>query len=381
MSKSKKILIFSILIFLFFSCSREKSTGGDLYSGKQYENPGPYTIEVVAKNLWVPWSIVFADSNRILVTERNGNLRVIENGKLSDIPLYTFGEVAPRGEGGLMGMTLDPDYINNKYIYFSYTYGNNNSVKVKIVRFKDAGNTLIEEKTLLDNIRGASFHDGCRLKFGPYNKLYITTGDAGDKEDAQNINSLNGKILRINSDGTIPEDNPFPGSPVWCYGNRNPQGIAWYPGTDIMYETEHGPSGFDGPGGGDEVNIIKKGKNYGWPVVHHKMHKEGMEDPLLEFTPAVAPAGAMFYSGNMFPEFKNNFFFCCLRGEGIIRVLIDEKDPEKIISYDKMKEIDFGRIRDIEEAPDGSIYFCTSNRDGRGSVRGGDDKIYRIVSK
>ncbi|MCG6960806.1 PQQ-dependent sugar dehydrogenase [bacterium BMS3Abin03] len=381
MTKSKKFLIISTFIFLFFSCSKEKSTGGDLYSGKEHIKSNSYTIEVVANNLWVPWSIVFTGSNRILITERNGNLRVIENGKLSDNPLYTFGEVASRGEGGLMGMTLDPDYENNKYIYFSYTYGNNDDVYVKIVRFKDAGNTITEEKTLLDNIRGASFHDGCRLRFGPDKKLYITTGDAGDKEDAQDINKLNGKILRLNSDGSIPEDNPFPDNPVWCYGNRNPQGIAWYPGTDIMYETEHGPSGFDGPGGGDEVNIIKKGNNYGWPVVHHKMHKEGMEDPLLEFTPAVAPAGAMFYKGNMFPEFNNNFFFCCLRGEGIIRVIIDENDPEKIISYNKMKEIDFGRIRDIEEAPDGSIYFCTSNRDGRGTVREGDDKIYRIVNK
>jgi glucose/arabinose dehydrogenase len=381
MLKSKKILIVFISIFLFFSCSREKTTGGDLRSGNEPVKSYSYKIEVIAENLCVPWSIVFTDTNRILVTERNGNLREIENGKLQKKPLYEFDDVASNGEGGLMGMTLDPDYIHNKYLYISYAYENNSSMYIKIVRFKDAGNTLTDEKTLLDNIRGASFHDGCRIKFGPDNKLYITTGDAGRKEDAQDINKLNGKILRINSDGSIPEDNPFPNNPVWCYGNRNPQGMAWYPGTDIMYETEHGPSGFDGPGGGDEVNIIKKGKNYGWPVVHHKMHKEGMVDPVLEFTPAIAPAGAMFYNGNMFPEFNNNFFFCCLRGEGIVRVIVDENDPEKIISYDKMKEIDFGRIRDIEEAPDGSIYFCTSNRDGRGTVREGDDKIFRIVRK
>lgn len=379
MSKSKKIFIIFTLIFSFFSCSREKTNGGDLHSGNKPLISESYKIEVIAKNLWVPWSIVFTDSNRILVTERNGNLRVIKNGVLQEKPLYIFNEAVSSGEGGLMGMTLDPDYVNNKYIYFSYTYKNNGDIYVKIVRLKDAGNTLTGEKTLLDNILGASFHDGCRLKFGPDKKLYITTGDAGKKDYAQDIDKLNGKILRIKSDGSIPEDNPFPNNPVWCYGNRNPQGIAWYPGTDIMYETEHGPSGFDAPGGGDEVNIIKKGKNYGWPVVHHKMHKEGMVYPVLEFTPAIAPAGAMFYKGNMFPEFNNNFFFCCLRGEGIIRVIIDEKDPEKIISYDKMKEINFGRIRDIEEAPDGSIYFCTSNRDGRGTVREGDDKIFRIV--
>lgn len=381
MPKLTKILLILTLIFLFFSCSREKTSGGNLYSEKKTIENSSFNIEVIAENLWVPWSIVFTDSNRILVTERNGKLRVIKNGKLQKDQLYKFDEVASNGEGGLMGMTLDPDYSNNKYIYISYTYLIEGEISVKIVRYKDEGNTVTEEKTLLDNIRGASFHDGCRLKFGPDKKLYITTGDAGKKEYAQDINKLNGKILRINSDGSVPKDNPFPNNPVWCYGNRNPQGIAWYPGTDVMYETEHGPSGFDGPGGGDEVNIIKKGKNYGWPVIHHKMNKEGMIEPVLEFTPAVAPAGSMFYKGNLFPEFANNFFFCCLRGEGIIRVIIDEKNPEKIISYEKMKEIDFGRIRDIEEAPDGSIYFCTSNRDGRGTLRDGDDKIFRIAKE
>lgn len=367
-----------LLIFLLtLSCSRNKISESKIQQ-QRINTDISISIDTVAENLWVPWSIAFTGTNRILVTERNGNLRVIENGKLIDNPLFHFDDVVSKGEAGLMGLTLDPEYQTNKYIYVSYAYENNSDVKVKVVRFKDNGRSVSFEKTLLENIPGAGFHDGCRLKFGPDNKLYITTGDAGERDKAQEVDKLNGKILRINSDGSIPDDNPFHSSPVWSYGNRNAQGIAWYPGTDIMYETEHGPSGFDGPGGGDEVNIIVKGKNYGWPVVHHKEHMDGMEDPVLEFTPAVAPAGAMFYKSGVIPEFKNNFFFCCLRGEGIIRVIVDENDLSKVLSYEKMNEINFGRIRDIEEAPDGSIYFCTSNSDGRGSVRDGDDKILRI---
>ncbi len=370
-----------LLILLSLSCSKNKISESKTQQQPINQVAIDYSIDTVAKNLYVPWSIVFTGGSRVLVTERSGNLRVIENGKLENEPLFHFDDVVSRGEAGLMGMTLDPEYSLNKFIYFSYAYDDNSDIRIRVARYKDNGNSISYDKTLLENIPGAGFHDGCRLKFGPDNKLYITTGDAGDRDKAQEVDKLNGKILRINSDGSIPDDNPFHSSPVWSYGNRNAQGIAWYPGTDVMYETEHGPSGFDGPGGGDEVNIIVKGKNYGWPIVHHKEHKDGMEDPILEFTPAVAPAGAMFYKSGVITQFKNNFFFCCLRGEGIIRVIVDENDPAKIISFEKMKDINFGRIRDIEEAPDGSIYFCTSNRDGRGTVNDGDDKIFRLFKK
>lgn len=168
---------------------------------------------------------------------------------------------------------------------------------------------------------------------------------------------------------------------MWSYGHRNSQGIDWYPGTDILYSTEHGPSGFDGPGGGDEVNMIIKDGNYGWPVVSHKDSKVGMISPLIEFTPAIAPASGMFYTSDSIPQFKNNFFFGCLRGSGIMRVKIDESDHEKIISAELMPDIDFGRIREVMQGTDGAIYFSTSNRDGRGSVRDGDDKIYKIAKR
>ncbi len=340
-----------------------------------------YKIELVAENLYVPWSIVFTDPARMLFTERNGSLRIIKNGNLIDKPLKVFDDVSSKGEEGLMGLVTDPDYSKNKFIYLSYAYAKNDDLKVKVVRYTDNDTELSGEKVIIDDLPAERYHAGCRIKFGPDGKLYITTGDAGKRELAQVKNSLFGKILRINSDGSFPADNPFSDNPVWSYGHRNPQGIDWYPGTDILFSTEHGPSGFDGPGGGDEVNIIVKGGNYGWPVISHRETGDGMISPVLEFTPAIAPAAGMFYRSDSIKQFRNNFFFGCLRGSGIMRAVIDEKDPGKIISCDKLKGIEFGRIRELTEGPDGAIYFSTSNRDGRGTVRKGDDKIYRIKAK
>lgn len=377
-----------LLLFLLFNLglSCKPSSTRDEYIKTQEKPPAelsdtPFNIELVASNLFVPWSIVFTDKDRILFTERNGKLRIFWEGSLLDKPLKIFNDVSTGGEEGLMGLAVDPNYKNNKFIYVSYAYDKGNALAVKVLRFKDTGDSLTDEKLLIDNLPAERYHAGCRLRFGPDGKLYVTTGDAGERQSAQNINTLYGKILRINSDGTIPSDNPFPKNPVWSYGHRNPQGIDWYPGTNIMYSTEHGPSGFDGPGGGDEVNIIVKGGNYGWPVVSHKESKEGMISPVLEYTPAIAPASGMFYGSDSISQFKNNFFFGCLRGSGMMRVVVDEKNPEKIISNELIKEIDFGRIREITEGPDGAIYFSTSNRDGRGNERSGDDKIYKIVKK
>lgn len=369
-------IIFQLLFFIL-SC-RPSSTIEHKASSVRHDSLVSYRVSIIAENLYVPWSIAFTDTSRMLVTERNGKLRIIENGKLLDKPLKVFEEVSSDGEEGLMGLTLDPDYRNNKFIYVSYAYEKNDRLNVKVVRYTDDGNELSDEKIIIDNLPAERYHAGCRIRFGPDRKLYITTGDAGEPKLAQDVNSLYGKILRLNSDGSIPNDNPFPDNPVWSFGHRNSQGIDWYPGTNILYSTEHGPSGFDGPGGGDEINIIEKGRNYGWPVISHREKKDGMISPLLEFTPAIAPAAGMFYKSNMIPQFKNNFFFACLRGSTIMRAIVDETDATKIISCDKLPDINFGRIREITEGPDGAIYFSTSNRDGRGSVREGDDKIFKL---
>ena len=282
-----------------------------------------------------------------------------------------------------MGLALDPDYANNKYVYLCYAYinaaYNGDNMRTKVKRYIDNGDNLTDANlTLIDNLPASKNHCGGRIKFGPDGKLYITAGDATERELSQDLSKLNGKILRINSDGSIPSDNPFPNSPVWVYGVRNPQGIDWFPGTNIMIESEHGPSGFDGPGGGDEVNIIEKGQNYGWPIVSHDRTKEGMMSPIIVFTPAEAPGSGMIYKGSIFPQYKNNFFFGCLRGQGIMRIVLDANDAKKVVSYEKLSGIDFGRIRDVVEGPDGFIYFSSSNKDGRGNPAGDDDKIYVI---
>lgn len=336
-----------------------------------------YEINTFVEGLVVPWSVVFTSSERALVTERGGNIRQIVKGQLSSEPLFVFEEVEAEGEAGLMGMALHPNYSVNKYIYVCLAY-ESNGLKDKVERLVDNGSSMARDKVIIENIHSARFHAGCRVKFGPDGKLYITTGDASERAQAQDKNSLAGKILRLNDDGTVPSDNPF-GSAIWSLGHRNPQGIAWNK-DGVLYETEHGPSGFDGPGGGDEVNVIKKGANYGWPVVSHDKSQAGMESPKLVFTPAEAPSGATFYNGNIFPQFRNNLFFTALRGEGIFRVILNDQKPEEAISYEKL-DVDVGRVREIVEGPDGLIYFATSNRDGRGNARAGDDKIYRLTPK
>lgn len=337
-----------------------------------------WKVELVAENLEIPWSIVFTSPQRLLVSERPGRVREIVDGQLNPQALYTFADVATVEETGLMGMALDPDYAANNTLYACYTSQNAGGMFDRVVRLVDRGDSLELDGVLLDNIPAAQYHAGCRLGFGPDGKLYITTGDARQPAAAQELDSLAGKILRINADGSIPADNPFADSPVYSYGHRNPQGIAWQPGTGFMYATEHGPSGTDGPEGGDEINLIKAGANYGWPLVSHDATLEGTESPLIQFTPAVAPAAAMFYSSDVLPMFTGKFFFGALRGEGVVMVNISSDDPESIEDVQWIVS-DVGRVREVIESPDGLIYFTTSNQDGRGTYRSGGDKIYRIV--
>jgi glucose/arabinose dehydrogenase len=378
------ILILAALAGALYDMAKSKDAGtnatttGALIDLENNETSTDIIIEEVVNGLEVPWSIVWTSPMRMLVAERPGRLRVVDEGVLRPESLISF-EVTNEGEAGLMGVALDPEYESNKYIYVCYAFTRDSDMYGRVVRIIDRGTSAGVDRTVIDNIPSAEFHAGCRVAFGPDGKLYITTGDASERNLAQNLDSLAGKILRLNKDGTIPQDNPFADSPIWSYGHRNPQGISWHPITGEMYETEHGPSGFDGPGGGDEVNRIVKGGNYGWPLVSHEQTREGIKSPLLLFTPAVAPASAVFYSGEKIPAFKNNFFFGALVGEGLYRVIFDESDPDKILFFGKLPEIDYGRIRAVAEGPDGYLYFSTSNRDGRGRTSAGDDRIFRIL--
>lgn len=338
----------------------------------------PTKIELVASNLFVPWSISFTSKDRILLTERNGKIREIKNGVLNPTALKTFNNVSATGEEGLMGMALDPDYNSNKHIFIVYAYPKDDAYKVRLVRLTDKGDTLGDDKIIIDNIPGSRFHIGGRLKFGPDQKLYLTTGENTRPNLSQDLTSIAGKILRYNKDGSIPSDNPFPNSPIYSYGHRNPQGIDWHPISKILVETEHGPSGYDGRRGGDEVNIIEKGANYGWPVISYDEKKDGMRSPDIMYFDSVAPGSGSFYPYNNIPQFENSYFFGALKDEGIYQVFFDESNT-KIIKNEKLAGVDFGRIREVVPGLDGNLYFSTSNKDGSGKPKAEDDKIYRIV--
>ncbi|MFY9556966.1 MAG: PQQ-dependent sugar dehydrogenase [Blastocatellia bacterium] len=368
------------IVLLVLACSRPPSGQGAGETGSTADAKTQFQVETVVTDLEVPWSIAFTPDGRMLIAERAGRVRVVENGKLRAQTLGVIRDVEPGGESGLMGLTLHPRFAQNHFVYLAYAYQGKGK-RDRVVRYRETGSELVDRKVIIEDIPAAQFHAGCRLRFGPGDKLYITTGDATDRQLAQRLDSLAGKILRLNDDGTVPPDNPFVNRPgarpeIWTYGHRNPQGIDWQPDANTMFETEHGPSGFDGPGGGDELNLIEKGKNYGWPVIHHKQTQDGLEPPLLEYTPAVAPASGVFYRGTAFPEFRANFFFGCLRAQCIVRVVLEGRRP---VSQEAMLEGSYGRIRDVAEGPDGAIYFSTSNRDGRGTPAKEDDRILKLV--
>lgn len=329
-----------------------QSGGNDTSSG----------VHVSAENLEVPWSIDIADDGRLFFTERPGRIRVIENGTLLQEPA-AFINVEQNGESGLLGLALHPDFASNHLMYIYHTYSNGSGVFNKVLALTERENKIVESKVIIDGIPAANGNDGGRIKFGPDGKLYIATGDARQPELAQSAASLAGKILRLNPDGTIPEDNPFEGSPVYSYGHRNIQGLAWHPETGELYASEHGAEG------NDEINIIKPGANYGWPI--EDCNAERFEKPALCFNPAIAPAGIAIPASDTL-GYQNDLLVATLRAQHLR--LIDQDGVESNILPS------FGRVRDVIEAPDGSLYVATSNRDGRALPEQGDDKILRIIS-
>lgn len=333
----------------------------------------PLKVEAVATGLEVPWALAFAPDGRLFLTERPGRVRVIEGGRLRPEPVAVL-PVAASGEAGLMGLALDPDFPRNGFLYVMYTYRAAGGLRNRISRLRLVGERAGQETVILDGIPGAGVHDGGRLRFGPDGKLYATTGDATEADSAQDRRSLAGKILRISPDGSIPEDNPFPGSPVFSRGHRNPQGLDWQPGTGALFATEHGAVG------NDEVNRIEPGKNYGWPRIEGNERAPGLVTPLFVLTPAVAPAGASFYAVERIPQWTGSFFFATLRGRHLHRVDF-APGGRAVALHERLFEAEFGRIRDVAVGPEGALYLATSNRDGRGEPGPGDDRILRVVPR
>ena len=347
-------------------------TGGTV-AAEVVELPPGLGVEIVVEGLEVPWDLAFTPDGRILITERPGRIRVVKDGALDDAP-YASIDVYHRSEAGLMGIALHPDFAANGYLYVCYTYRESRGVYNRIARLTDAGNRGAEHRVILDRIPGASRHDGCRLGFGPDGYLYATTGDATDPGLSQDLDSLAGKVLRLAADGSVPPDNPFPGSLVYSWGHRNPQGLAWHPVTGDPFITEHGPAS------DDEVNVIEPGRNYGWPEVTGAAGQPDYEDALVSLTPTVAISGAAFVSGSNLPEaWEGNLVFAALKSSHLQRLELEPPDYRVVASRQTLFRNAFGRLRAVVMGPDGYLYFTTSNRDGRGSPREGDDKLLRLA--
>lgn len=343
--------------------------------------PPDLKIEVLAGGLDTGWALDFAPDSRMFITERPGRIRIVEGGRLLPEPWMTL-EVAAVGEAGLMGLALDPQFGQNRFVYVAYTYrAANGRLQNRLARLREDPKTRKGnlDKVLIDNVAGANNHDGGRVKFGADGKLYWTMGDAQTTKFAQDLRSLNGKILRLNADGSIPTDNPFPNSYVYSYGHRNPQGLAWQPKTQRLYSTEHGPSGFQGCCR-DELNYIEPGKNYGWPDIRADETREGMVTPVINAgtSETWAPAGATFVTRG---PWAGSLLFTGLRGQTLYRVVLDSNDARKVEKFERLLYRQFGRLRDIVEGSDGNLYLLTSNRDGRGSPKDDDDRVIRLSFK
>ena len=326
-------------------------------------------IAVVARNLEIPWDIAFLPDGSMLVTERPGRVVHIESG--TRIPVDGVHHI---GEGGLLGIALHPDFSRNGFVYLYQTTRTREGVENRVVRYTYADNTLTKDRIIVSDIQGAPYHDGGRIVFGPpalceaerpgcY--LWVTAGDATNADSAQDPERRAGSILRVHPDGRVPDGNPYPNG-VWSYGHRNPQGLTWET-EGRLWSSEHGRSGLQS--GMDEINLIRRGMNYGWPEIEGDETKQGMEPPVIHSGPDVtwAPASALYWDGSIFVG--------GLKGEAIYEAVLD---GTSVTTVRRHLHGEFGRIRSIVQGPNGMFYLTTSNRDGRGDPVEGDDRIIRL---
>jgi glucose/arabinose dehydrogenase len=380
-SFGKTVLLVVLFVLMCAACDRsaegrgksgndiEPITTGQSEKGEGTSNQGGASVERVevstlATDLEVPWSFAFLPGGDALVTERDSGrlLRVSRSGEVQEIQRLPEGG---SGEGGLLGVAVSPDYEADSYIYAYYTTGVDN----RVVRFRMGKSPV----PILTGIPSNTYHDGGRIKFGPDGMLYVSTGDAGEFGNSQDRSSLGGKILRIEPDGSIPPDNPFPGNPVYSYGHRNVEGLAW-DSEGQLYASEFGASAWD------EVNRIEAGQNYGWPAVEGRGGEDqGYVDPITIWPPSEAsPSGAEIMVEGAIPQWEGDLFVASLRGEGIWR--LELSDRGEVVDREKLLDGEVGRVRDVTQARDGSLWISTSNHDYYGSsLSEQDDRILRFA--
>ncbi|MPZ18942.1 MAG: glucose sorbosone dehydrogenase [Luteitalea sp.] len=346
------------------NASRARHPAGQVVRSEQQT----FKLEVVAEGLATPWGMAFLPDGRLLVTERPGGLRVIEKGKLLPTPIADTPTVWTEQDGGLFDIEAHPDYAENGWLYLSYAEpGKQATSMTTIVRGRIQNGHWVDQEVLYrapaDLFFPTNVHYGSRFLFDKQGHLFYTIGDRGHDTDAQDLSRSNGKVHRVNGDGTVPRDNPFVGragalESIWSYGHRNPQGLSRHPVTGELWAAEHGPIG------GDELNRIEPGRNYGWPLVTFgrmgrnaqpiPTEQRGMEAPVTHWNPTIAPSGIAFYTGDRFPAWKNDLFVTGLGGEALRRL---EIDGDKVL-HEEVVFTEFGRVRDVSTGPDGYLYVA-----------------------
>ncbi|MDZ4787589.1 MAG: PQQ-dependent sugar dehydrogenase [Blastochloris sp.] len=358
---------FICILFLSLTLFASLEVSGEVIRSEKHS----FKVESLVEGLQKPWGLVKLPDGRFLVTEKVGRVRIIEEGKLLDAAVANIPTVNANGQGGLLDIELHPDYKNNGWIYLAFSKPSGTGAFTSIVRGRLRDHAFVDKETVYeppveDYTQGGN-HFGCRMEFDLNNYLYFSIGDRGDttkpENRAQKLTHAAGKTHRIHDDGKIPKDNPFVDvkgarPSIWSYGNRNAQGLKFQPSTGLLWETEHGPRG------GDELNIIRKGLNYGWPIITYGLNysgttiteiteKEGMEQPVIYWTPSIAVSGMDFYEGAKFPNWKGDIFIGALAHQKLVRVVVD-KDSR--VTHQEMLLEKSGRIRDVRCFDDGFIY-------------------------
>jgi aldose sugar dehydrogenase len=370
-------------------------------------------VDTVVSTLEVPWSLDFAPDGRVFVTERGGQVRVIENGVLrvepwAELPVFAREpQIAP--ESGLMGIALAPNFASSGHVFVLGTFWKRSQAPLsrtidkvfrkvagvfspraaipyenRVYRLTDRGGRGVDATLVIDDLPANFYHAGGALAFGPDGKLYVTVGEALASAFSNDPETASGRILRYRADGSVPEDNPIPGSPVYAIGLRNPQALAWHPVRNLLITTEHGPSFLPhegGRSGKDELNLVTPGANYGWPVVAGRAGDARFVDPVAEWSPAIAPGGIAFYTGAYAP-WRGNAFVGGLRGQQLRRIVFDSAAAAagqlRVIQEEVLLSQIVGRIRSVRMGPDGQLWITTSNRDGRGPASAQDDLVLRV---